>query len=132
MFPGLGLGLLKDTHNFALKLREFHREDGPARMEDEIKARGQKIDVAAQSLAHAALDAVALVSLAHDFAYGKADARRSGSTRAFSCLRGCLRRRRKKPAHRSGMPLAAGSVGAQIVGVLAQAGVRQSLARGRL
>ena len=129
MFGGtcrFGLSLLKDTHNFAFKLREFHREDGAARMQDEIEARWQKIDVAAQSLAHAALDAIALVSLAHDFAYGEADARRSGSKRAFSYL--C----REKPAHRSGMPLAAGSVSAQIVGVLAQAGVRQSLAMGRL
>jgi hypothetical protein len=67
---GLLLGLLKDTHNFALKLREFHREDGAARMQDEVEARGQKIDVAAQSLAHAPLDAVALMSFAHDFAHG--------------------------------------------------------------
>jgi hypothetical protein len=140
MFPGLGLGLLpgllEDTHNLALKLREFHSEDGAARVQDEIEARGQKIDVAAQSLAHAALNAIALVSLAYDFAYGKADARRGGSERALSCLRGCLRgwlrRRRQKPAHRSGVPLASGSVSAQIVGVLAQTGVRQSLALSRL
>ena len=81
---GLLLGLLKDTHNFALKLHEFHREDGAARMQDEIKARRQEIDVAAQSLAHATLDAVALMSLAHDFAYGEADARCCRSKRAIS------------------------------------------------
>jgi hypothetical protein len=125
-------GLLKDTHNFALKLREFHRQDSAAWMQDEIEARWQKIDVSAQSLAHAALDAIALVSLTHDFADGKADAWRGRSKRAFSCLRGCLRRWRQKPAHRSGMTLASSSVSAQIVGVLAQAGVRQGLARGRL
>ena len=85
LFPRLGLGLLKDTHNLALELRKFHRENSAARVQDEVEARGQKIDMAAQSLAHAALDAVALVSLAHDFAYGEADARRGGSTRAFSC-----------------------------------------------
>src|ERR1700677_4144425 len=70
----LSLGLFKNTQNLALKLREFHREHSAARMQDEIEARGQKIDVAAESLAHASLDPVALVSLAQDFANGEADA----------------------------------------------------------
>jgi hypothetical protein len=126
MFPGFGLGLLKDTDNLTLKLREFHGEDRAPRVQDEIETRRQKIDVSAQDLAHAALDAIALVGFAYDFANGEADARRGWSECFFSRLR------RQKPAHRGRMPFAAGSVSAQIIGVLAQARVRQSLARGRL
>ena len=70
------LAMFQNTHNLRLKLRKFHGEHAAARMEDEIEAGGQQIDVAAQSLAHAALDAVALVSLAQHFAHGEADARR--------------------------------------------------------
>jgi hypothetical protein len=49
MFRGacrLGLGLFKDTRNLALKLREVHGEHDAARVQDEIEARGQEIDVA--------------------------------------------------------------------------------------
>jgi hypothetical protein len=127
---GLLLGLLKDTQNLPLKLREIHGEDDAARVKDEIEARRQKINVAAESLAHAALDAVALVGLADDLADSEADARGNRSSRALKGLRGDLRG--KEPAHGSGLALAAGSIGAQIVSVLAQARIRQSLALGWL
>ena len=71
----LGLCLLKDTHNLRLKFREFHGEHGAARMEDQIAALGQQIHMAAQGLAHAALDAVALMRLAQHLAGGEPDAR---------------------------------------------------------
>ena len=124
----LGPGLFKDTHNLRLKLHKFHSEHIAARMEDQIEALGQKVDVAAQSLAHAALDAVALVSLAQHFADGEADARRGRSAGA----RFAGRLRRQKPAHGCGLPFAAIRVGAQIVGMFAQARSRQRLASGGL
>ena len=91
---------------------------------------GTEIDVAAKSLAHAALDAVALVGLAHDFTDGEADARLAWRAPGFSGLLGGLRR--EEPAHRSGLALAGGSVGAQIIGVLAQARAHQGFTRDRL
>ena len=120
------LGLFKDTQNLALKLREVHGEHDAARVKDEIEARGQQIDVAAEGLTHAALDAVALVSFADDFADRETDARSRRSSRALNDLRG------QEPAHGSGLALAAGSVGAKVVSVLAQTRVRQSFALGRL
>jgi hypothetical protein len=122
----LGMGLFKDTQNLALKLREFNGEHNAARVQDEIEARWQKIDVAAKNLAHAALDAVALMGLADDFADSEADARSRRSSCALKGLRG------KKPAHGGGLALAAGSVGAQVVSMLAKARVRQSFTLGRL
>jgi hypothetical protein len=71
----LGMGLFKDTQNLALKLREFNGEHNAARVQDEIEARWQKIDVAAKNLAHAALDAVALMGLSQHFARGEANTR---------------------------------------------------------
>jgi hypothetical protein len=68
--------LLKDTHNLRLKFRKFDGEHDAARMEDEIEALRQQVDVAAQGLAHAALDAVALMRLAQHLARG--EARRAG------------------------------------------------------
>ena len=112
----LGPGLLKNTHNLRLKFREFHGEHDAAGMKDQIEARGQQIHVAAQGLAHAALDAVALMGLAQHLARGEADARPQPEQLAPS-----VRLRRQKPAHGCGLPLAAGRIGALIVGVLAQA-----------
>jgi len=83
--------------------------------------------VAAKSLAHAALDAVALVGFAHHFANGETDARRGGKICGFSFRRLRSDLRGKEPAHRGGLVLAAGCVGAHIVGVLAQARARQAL-----
>ena len=75
----------------------------------------QQIDVATQSLAHAALDAIALVGLAHNFAHCEADARRTRHGRAIVALR------RQKPAHARGLMFASCCVGTQIVGMFAQA-----------
>ncbi len=43
-------------------------------MKDEVDARGEQIDVAAEGCAHAALDAIAIVGLAEDLACGETDA----------------------------------------------------------
>ena len=126
----LGLGLFKDTQNFPVKLREVDGEHDAARVQDEIEACGQELDVAAKSLAHAALDAVALVGLADDFTDSEADARRGWRGSAISGLLDGLRR--EEPAHGSGLALAGSSVGAHVVGVLAQARVHQSFTLGRL
>lgn len=122
----LGGGLFKDTQNLALKLRKVHGEHDAARMKDEIAAWRQEIDVATESLAHAALDAIAFVGLADDLADRETDARCRWSARISHDLRG------EEPAHGRGLPLAAGGVGALIIGVLAQARARQRLALSRL
>ena len=70
--------LCKDTHDLVLKFRKFHGEHHAARMEDQIEAGRQQIDVTAQRFAHAPLDAIAFMSLAHDFARGESDARAMG------------------------------------------------------
>ena len=68
-------GLFKNTHNLRLKFRKFEGQHVAAGMEDEIETDRQQIDVAAQSLAHAALDAIAFVGFAQNFAHCEADAR---------------------------------------------------------
>jgi hypothetical protein len=104
---------MKDTHNLRFKFREFHSHDETARMEDEIEASGQLANVAAETVAHAPLDAVALMRFADYLTDGKADAGTGGqwSSSPGGRLPG------EKPAHGSGLPLAAGSIGALIVGV---------------
>ena len=52
---------MKDTYNLRLKFREFDGKHKAAGMEDQIKAPGQQVDMAAQGLAHAALDAIAFM-----------------------------------------------------------------------
>jgi hypothetical protein len=93
-------------------------------MKDEIETVRQETDVMAESLTHAALDAVALMGFAQHLADSEADARRAPrmGTCAFSGLR------RQKPAHVGGLPLAAGSVRTKEVGTLAQTRARQRLA----
>ena len=71
----LGVGLLKDTHNLGLEFREFDGEHRAARMQDQIEAQGQQVHMAAQHLAHAALDAIALVRFAQHLAGGEPNAR---------------------------------------------------------
>ena len=105
--------LMKNTHNLGFEFREFEGHHRPARMQDQIEALGQQIHVTPQDLAHAPLDAIALMSLAQHFARGETDA---GPGRHCSARESRLLRR-EKPAHRSGLPLAAGGVGALIIGV---------------
>lgn len=90
----LGGCLLKDTHNLALKFRELYGEHNPARMKDEIVSHGNEVNVTAQSLAHASLDSVAVVSLAQHLANGQSNSRTGW---ASSIVVGCLRR--QEPAH---------------------------------
>ena len=111
---------VKDTHDLGFKFREFDGEHSAAGMKDEIEAGGEQIDMAAQGLAHAALDAIALVGLAEHFACGEADAAGRHARRS-----GCGS---QKPAHRSGLALAARRISALIVSVFAQTHARQRLA----
>jgi hypothetical protein len=116
--------LLKDTHNLGFKFREFHGQHTTARMKDQIEAGGKKIGVAAESLAHAPLDAVALVGLAHNFAHRESHTRWGQSI----CRGAAGRLRRKEPAHGCGLPFAARSIGAEKVRVPAQARTGERLA----
>ena len=113
-----GICLVKDTHDLGFKFREIEAEDGAAGMEDEIAAGGQQVRVAAQDLAQAALDAVAVMGLAQDLAGGQADTRRGGKMDRGQRARGGLRG--QEPAHGSGLALAGGGVGALIVGMPGQ------------
>ena len=74
------------------------------------KALRQQIHVTAQDLAHAALDAVALMRLAQHFTGSETDPRPGMQGPAL---------RRQKPTHRSRLAFAACSISALIVGVLA-------------
>jgi hypothetical protein len=103
-------------------LREFDGEHCATRVKDDVKTWRKQIDVAAQSFAHAALDAIALSGFAQHFANGEADARRCESPR-LTCHIGNLRS--QKPAPGRGLPLAGSRIGALIVGVLAQTRSRQ-------
>jgi hypothetical protein len=73
--------LLKDTHNLRLKFLEIHGQHGSARMENEVAARGQQVQMPAQGLFHASLDAIAFMGFAHHLAGGEADARASWGDR---------------------------------------------------
>ena len=123
---GIGLGLFKNTHNLRLKLRKFHGKHVAARMEDEIHSHGQQVGVAAQGLAHAALDAIALVGFAHHFAHSEPDARRRRNLGAG------YRLWREEPTHRSRLPFTARGVGAHKIGVLTQPCTSQCLASSRI
>jgi hypothetical protein len=115
--------LMKDTHNLGFKFREFEREDEAARMEDEIEACGEQMDVAPQSFAHAPLDAIAFMRLAKDFACCKSHAWAGWhwSSGEGGLLAG------EKPAHGRGLALAAGCIGTLIIGVALEAGSGQGL-----
>jgi hypothetical protein len=67
--------LMKDTHNLGFKFRKFESEDDPAGMKDQIAALRQQVDVATQSLSHAALDAIAFMGFTQNLARSEADAR---------------------------------------------------------
>ena len=62
------IGLLKDTYNLGFQFREFHCEHDSLRMEDQVTAGGQEIEVLAQDFAHPALNSVTLVRFAEHFA----------------------------------------------------------------
>src|SRR5208337_2590215 len=112
--------MLKDTHDLGFEFLEIHGEHRAARMEDKVAARRQQVEVTAQSLFHASLDAIALMSFAQHLSGGEANAWAVSSPR------------RKKPAHGGRLALAAGSIGAQIVSVLRQAHSAERLVLNRL
>jgi hypothetical protein len=118
---------MKDTHDLGFKFRKFDGEDGAARVEDKIATLRQQVDVAAKDVSHTTLDAIALVSLADDLAHGEPDA---GAFRLHRARAGIRLTRSEEPTHRRGLPFAGGSIGALIIGVLAQAHARQGLRRG--
>jgi hypothetical protein len=123
--PGrLGFGLLKDTHNLGLKFRKIEREHRTAWMEDEVATLGKHRDVEAQSLAHSALDAIALMGFAHYFAGCESYPRARRARIGLRLLRG------EEPTHRGRLALAARAVGALIISVLLQAQASQRLALG--
>src|SRR5580704_11496663 len=78
----LALGGLLDgaeDHGYlALEGGEFEVDDAAAGVENDVDGNGEGGEIFADGLAHAALDAVAVDGLAHDFAYGEADARTGG------------------------------------------------------
>jgi len=113
--------LLENTHNLGFKFHEIQCEYRAARVENEIAGRGQQVKVAAQSFFHAALDAIALVRLAQNFANGEPNAWRN--------CRVIGRLRSEKPAHRCGLAFAAGRISALIISMLAQAQTGQRLPR---
>ena len=114
-----GSCLFKDTHDFGFQLPEIHAETCASRMKNQIASGWEQIRVAAQDLAHAALDTIALVRLAQHFSCSQSNARCGWRDCGIVCSH--------EPAHRSGLPLSARRVGALIVGVLAQAQMRHRL-----
>src|SRR5271166_2843304 len=64
----LGVCLLKNTYNLGLQFREFRAQHDAARVQDQVEALGQQLHMAADRLAHAALDAIAFMRLAQHLA----------------------------------------------------------------
>jgi len=97
-------------------------------MKYEIAAQGEQVRMAAEGLAHAALDAVALMRFAEDLAGSEAYAGCGGGRERtggrFERLRG------QKPAHGSRLAFASGRIGSLVVGMLAQAEASEGLPAG--
>ncbi len=90
-------------------------------MQDQIEAGRQHVDVMANDLAHAPLDAIAFVSFSQHLARGQANARPDGERNSDGfCCGGAHGR---EPGHGSGELLAGGLVDALVIGVLAKAAV---------
>lgn len=58
------LSLMQDTHNFRFEFREFDRQDGSARMQNQVAPLRKQLNMAPQGFAHTSLDSIALVRLA--------------------------------------------------------------------
>ena len=69
-----GLDEAEDTGHFTLECGEFEVDDGSARVKDDIDRSAERGEVAADSLAHAAFDAISIDGLAHGLTYGESDA----------------------------------------------------------
>jgi hypothetical protein len=68
----------EDGGDFAFELGEIEVDDGAAGMQDNIYRRGEERECGADSLAHAALDAVAVDGFAESFGNSEADAGSDG------------------------------------------------------
>ena len=114
-------GLPEDTQNLRVQFPKIHGHHGtPFRMEDEIaRLRGARARcLRTHQFAHTALDAIAFMSFAEDFAHGEADA---GSA-CWDWLLSLCRARCEKPGHRGGENcLRRCLIDALIIRVLAQA-----------
>jgi hypothetical protein len=111
---------MKDTHNLRLKFRKIDGEDETAGMEDEVGALGQQLDVPPQDVAHAALDAIPFMGFAQHLAYGETHAGSKWQLQWQARGNEARLLGRQKPTHGRRLPLAAGSIGALIIGVLPQ------------
>ena len=106
---GFGAGLHKDTHDLGLQFRKIEHKYGTAGMKNQIRCRREEIQMAAKRLAHASLDAIALVGLAQDFAYGEPEPWRMlvlcrpGERETNSWMRtGACARQRKRAGNQHG------------------------------
>ena len=90
-FLCLGFGLFENTQNLCFKFPKFHGEHRAPRMKNQVAAFREHLCVAAQSFSHAALDAIALMRFAENFASSEPDP---------GCFAGiCGIMQGKKPAH---------------------------------
>lgn len=112
---------------FALELVPFQHEDRTARVQNHVHGQiGQQRCVHCDGGAHAALDAIAVMRLAHDFAYGQANAR-AGVRLTMQQLGGMQAAFRHgvaagaEPRHLAGVLLAGCGVGTLVVRVFPQA-----------
>jgi hypothetical protein len=110
--------LPEDTQNLGCQFHEIHVHDRTPRMQDEIDACGQLMQMPAYGLAHAALDAIALMS----FAQHLADSQPHTRTVANHCTYSGAQRsitRGKKPRHGGGKLLTGDLVNTLVISVLA-------------
>lgn len=112
----------EDVGYLAVEDGEFEVDDAAARVEDNVDGSVEGGKVAADGLAHAALNAVAVDRLAHDLSYGKTDAGTGGVGIAERLAVGALQGPKgEEVAHLFGELLAARLIDALVVGVFAQA-----------
>ena len=71
---GGGLDGAEDAGHLTLESGELEIDDAAARVEDYVDRRAKGGEIVADGLAHAAIDAIAIDGLAHDFTDGEADA----------------------------------------------------------
>jgi hypothetical protein len=113
-----GLDVVEDTDHFAFEPEKFDGEDRLAGMKNDVHVCRNAFDMAADDIAHAALDTIAFDGVAEDFAGGEADAgagrhRRPGGAQSI------------KVTHRCREVLAPLAIDALVVGVFAEAVVNR-------
>ena len=110
------LDAAEDCGDLALELGEVEVDDGAARMQDDVDGRGEQREGRADSLAQAALDAVAIDGFAERLGHGEADARAGGGGASASAGRECV-----EVGELLAELLAASLVDELVVGVFAEA-----------